>query len=113
VEFVAEWRYFVHKQQIVGVGHYAGDVFRHPDATVVRAAIDAYQAEAPIAYGIDFGVTADGRTWLVEVNDAFALGCYGLGAVEYAAMLEDRWQQVVSSAGPSLAGCGTAPTVSS
>ncbi len=96
VEFVAEWRYFVHRQRIVGVGFYAGDVFQNPAPPVVRAAIDDYQREAPVAYGIDFGVTADGRTLLVEVNDAFALGCYGLGSAEYALMLEDRWQQVVS-----------------
>jgi hypothetical protein len=96
VEFASEWRYFVHRHQVVGVGFYAGDVFRHPEPSVVREAIAAFQPEAPVAYGIDFGVTTDGRTLLVEVNDAFALGCYGLGSVEYADMLEDRWQQVVS-----------------
>ena len=97
VEFISEWRYFVHRQQIVGLGFYAGDVFRHPDSTVVRGAIDLYEAEAPVAYGMDFGVTTDGRTLLVEVNDAFALGCYGLGAVEYASMLEARWLEVVGN----------------
>ena len=97
VEFISEWRYFVHRQQIVGLGFYAGDVFRHPDSTVVRGAIDLYEAEAPVAYGMDFGVTTDGRTLLVEVNDAFALGCYGLGAVEYAGMLEARWLEVVGN----------------
>jgi hypothetical protein len=97
VDFVAEWRYFVHKQEIVGIAHYAGDVFRHPEEAVVRAAISDYQSEAPVAYAVDFGVTAGGRTLLVEVNDAFALGCYGLGAVEYASILEDRWVQVVAA----------------
>jgi phage terminase large subunit len=81
---------------VVGGGFYAGDIFLHPNAETVRAAIDAFQPEAPVAYGIDFGVTNDGRTLLVEVNDAFALGCYGLSAVEYAEMLEDRWLEVVS-----------------
>ena len=46
---------------------------------------------APAAYGLDFGVTADGRTLLVEANDGFALGCYGLDPVIYAEMLEARW----------------------
>ncbi len=95
VEFASEWRYFVHKHRVVGVGFYSGDVFQHPDPAVVRAAIDRFGTEAPVAYGIDFGVSAGGRTLLVEVNDAFALGCYGLGSVEYADMLEDRWEEVV------------------
>ena len=58
------------KHQIIGVGHYNGDPFVHPDPAVVLAAVNDYRAEAPVAYGIDFGVTADGRTLLVEVNDA-------------------------------------------
>src|SRR4051794_2727693 len=58
VEFAAEWRYFVHRQRVVGVACYDGDVFRYPDPAVARAAISAYAPEAPAAYGIDFGVTA-------------------------------------------------------
>jgi hypothetical protein len=50
---------------------------------------------APIACALDFGVSADGRTLLIEANDAFALGAYGLDAVVYANMLEDRWLQIV------------------
>lgn len=96
VEFVSEWRYFVHRGEVVEVAHYRGNVFRHPDSALVQSAVKEYQSEAPIAYAIDFGITTDSRTLLVEVNDAFALGCYGLGAVRYATMLEDRWIEVVS-----------------
>jgi hypothetical protein len=32
---------------------------------------------------------------LIEANDAFALGAYGLDAVTYASMLEDRWLELV------------------
>lgn len=34
-------------------------------------------SDAPNGYGIDFGVTDDGRTLLIEVNDGYALGSYG------------------------------------
>jgi hypothetical protein len=96
VEIVTEWRYFVHKNEVVGVSHYAGDPLRHPDEATVRAAVTEYQAEAPAAYAIDFGKTADDQTLLVEVNDMFALGCYGLSSLRYANMLEDRWGEVVA-----------------
>ncbi|MBN9117935.1 MAG: ATP-grasp domain-containing protein [Planctomycetes bacterium] len=90
VAFVSEWRYFVLCGEVVGTAHYQGDCFTHPTAATVRNAVAAYTA-APAAYGLDFGVTADGRTLLVEANDGFALGCYGLDPVIYAEMLEARW----------------------
>jgi hypothetical protein len=90
VAFVSEWRYFVLRGTVVGTAHYKSDCFTHPDATTVRSAVAAYTG-APSAYGLDFGVTADGRTILVEANDGFALGCYGLDPVIYADMLEARW----------------------
>lgn len=90
VAFVSEWRYFVLRGEIVGVARYKGDCFTHPDANTVRRAVSEY-SHAPAAYGLDFGVTADGRTLLVEANDGFALGCYGLDPIIYAEMLEERW----------------------
>lgn len=94
VEFVSEWRYFVLRNEVIGVGHYRGDVFTHPDPATVRAAVDAFRPGTPAAYAIDFGVTADGRTLLVEVNDAYSLGHLGLRSLPYANMLEDRWLQL-------------------
>jgi hypothetical protein len=90
VAFVSEWRYFVLRGTVVGTAHYKGDCFTHPDPATVRSAVAAYSG-APAAYGLDFGVTADGRTLLVEANDGFALGCYGLDPVIYADVLEARW----------------------
>jgi hypothetical protein len=94
VTFAAEWRYFVLRDKIVGVAHYKGDCFTHPDAGTLWNAVTGY-TEPPAAYGLDFGVTADGQTMLVEANDGYALGCYGLDPVVYAEMLEARWCQMV------------------
>lgn len=99
VSFVSEWRYFVRRHEIIGVGHYNGDPFTAPDRDTVCAAVAAYRPTAPVAYGIDFGVTTDGRTVLVEVNDAYSLGHMGLRPVPYANMLEDRWVELVRGTG--------------
>lgn len=94
---VSEWRFFVRRSQVIGVGHYKGDPLRDPDIAVVRAAIDDYAGEAPVAFGIDFGIIEAGGTYLVEVNDGFSLGCLGLGPLAYSGFLEDRWRELVSS----------------
>jgi hypothetical protein len=97
VNFLAEWRFYVLRHEVLGVGHYAGDAFHYPDPEVVRSAVRDFALEAPVAYGIDFGVTDEGRTLLVEVNDAYALGSYGLSPPKYAAMLEARWLEIVGT----------------
>jgi hypothetical protein len=96
VELRSEWRYFVHRHEVIGVGHYHGDPFVHPDRETVFAAVNDYRPEAPAAYGIDFGVTPDGRALLVEVNDAYSLGPIGLRPVPYANMLEARWLELMA-----------------
>ncbi|HYH67273.1 MAG TPA: ATP-grasp domain-containing protein [Urbifossiella sp.] len=98
VAFVSEWRYFVHRGAVAGLAHYSGDWSVVPDGGTVRRAVAAY-SPAPAAYSLGFGVTADGGTRLVEANDAFALGPYGLDAVVYARMLEDRWLELVGVEG--------------
>jgi hypothetical protein len=97
VELVSEWRYYVHRQQIRGLAYYRGDWSVVPDSATVRQAVVDY-GTAPVAYALDFGVSAEGRTLLIEANDAFGLGAYGLDAVVYATMLEERWLQLVGLA---------------
>ena len=95
--FLSEWRFFVRRGRVIGVGHYKDDPLRYPDAAVVRAAIDEYAEEAPVAFGIDFGLVEAGGTYLVEVNEGFSLGCLGLGPLAYSGFLEDRWRELVGT----------------
>lgn len=63
------------------------------DAAVIEAAVAAF-TDAPNGYAIDFGVTADGRTLLIEVNDGYSVGAYGLFFTDYAKLLAARWAQL-------------------
>lgn len=91
-ELVSEYRCYVLEGEIVGVKHYKGDWSKGPQQSVVKAAVAAYQPYR--AYAIDFGILAEGGTVVVEVNDAFALGCYGLHPTAYARMIEARWEEL-------------------
>lgn len=64
--FVSEWRCFVRYGEILDIKHYRGDWRMHFDPDVIEGAVSAY-TDAPAGYGIDFGLTTDGRTLLVEV----------------------------------------------
>lgn len=43
---------------------------------------------------MDFGVTEDGRTILIEVNDGYSLGAYGLEPTLYTRLLTARWAEL-------------------
>lgn len=96
IDFVSEYRVFVHNGTMIGCRHYHGDFTKHIDFGVARACLAAYR-KAPVAYSLDLGATVDGRTLVVEVNDAFALGSYGMASIPYVRMIVDRWEEIVGS----------------
>ena len=95
--FLSEYRAFVMHKEIIGLRHYSGDPLIFPDPSRVRAAVAAYHG-APAGYALDVGVVEDGRTLLVEVNDGYAIGSYGLPPLRYAALIAARWEQLRHSA---------------
>lgn len=94
VDFVSEWRSFVLRQEVLDCRPYRGDWSVAPTKAVVTEAVAAMGPGAPAAYALDWGVTRDGRTLLIEQNDATALGHYGLNPVSYARMLSARWYEL-------------------
>jgi hypothetical protein len=96
VEFHSEYRAFVMDGEILGIHYYKGNIRLFPDFTVIDRAIAAYTS-APAAYAIDFGIVADGRTLLVETNEAYSLGCYGLPELRYSSLIERRWQELLAN----------------
>ena len=94
VLFESEWRCYVCEGRLLTICHYQGDAFKFPDPQVIQSALNDFSPMAPAGFGIDFGVLTDGRTVLVEVNDGYSLGSYNMNSVEYAELLEARWEQL-------------------
>jgi hypothetical protein len=98
VDFITEYRGFVLNGKLIGLKNYTGDFTKMVDATRIKKAIKDY-VSAPVAYSIDFGLTSGDQNLLVEVNDAFALGSYGLNHIDYANMIQVRWDEIVGNDG--------------
>ena len=92
----AEWRVFVRYGNILDVRKYKGDWRLHYEPAVIENAIKEF-TDAPAGYAIDFGVTADGKTVLIEVNDGYSLGSYGLMENYYAKLLSARWAELTGT----------------
>ncbi len=93
VELITEWRCFVRYGKLIDVRRYTGRWDSQLDSDVVQAAIAAFDAQ-PAAYGLDFGVNAQGEHYLVEVNDGHSLGTYGTWPIAYAKFLSARWAEL-------------------
>ncbi len=96
VKFVAEWRAFVRRGQILDVRRYRGDWSLSFDPVVLKRIVNRF-ASAPQGYSIDIGLTDDRRTLLIEINDGYALGYYGLNSLDYAKLLSARWAELTAS----------------
>ena len=104
LDICAEWRCFILYDEIVDVRPYGLLLDRnrksykfHYDFNVLDSMLEAFVKwdERPIACSMDICVTKDGQTLLVEINDAYALGCYGLADVFYAKLISARWSELL------------------
>lgn len=97
VKFVSEKRLFIRYGKLLDVRHYRGDPHIQCSANVVTNVVKAYAAnpDAPAGCSIDLGITSDGNTLLVEVNDGYALGYYGMDPTAYALLLAARWAELL------------------
>ena len=93
VHFVSEWRCFMIYGQLADIRFYYGDESVKCDQSIIYAAIRAYP-KMPAGCALDFGVTDDGRTLLIEMNDGYSLGIYGLDPTLYARLLTARWAEL-------------------
>lgn len=113
VEFVSEFRVYVHEHEVVGVKNYFGDWSNTPPPEIVEEMVKAYKDTAPISYGMDVGIIYDSTgcdpalglygkgpvktVALVEVNDGICLGNYGLDSIHYAEMIASRWMELTTN----------------
>ena len=96
VDFAAEYRVFVRYGQILDVRRYDGRWDLLCSSRTIERAVEDYSGspDAPAAYAIDFGVVTGpivDLTLLVEVNDGYSVGSYGLDDRSYAKFLSARW----------------------
>ena len=96
VNYISEYRCFVNRRALIGCKNYTGNFEVLPDFKMVYDSIKQYE-EQPMSYSIDFGIDSNGNTSLIEINDGFALGAYGLNPILYCKMIRDRWNEITNT----------------
>lgn len=104
LDILAEWRGFITYDKLVDLRPYGMLLDRtrqsylyHYDGLVVQKMMEIFceWEDRPAACSMDICYTKDGRTLLVEFNDAYSLGAYGLPSIAYAKLISARWAQLL------------------
>jgi hypothetical protein len=98
VKWESEYRCFILKGKVIDARRYMGDIRWYPNIDLVEQMVSDFK-DAPAAYSIDVGKMVDtsGKvcdTSLVEVNDGYSLGTYGLPAFMQVKMIVARWNEM-------------------
>jgi hypothetical protein len=94
IDILSEHRVYVHNGKAIYSCNYSGDFRINPDFEYVDKLIETYK-EQPISYTIDVAILKDGTMTVIEFNDFWAIGSYGLYCTDYASMLLDRYFQII------------------
>jgi hypothetical protein len=98
LNIISEWRVYVYDKEIVDVRLYSGSVWEGlPDERITYDVVESYR-NSPIAYTVDMGVcegTVGKYSPVIEFNDFWSIGSYGLEPKIYAKMLESRFREIM------------------
>ena len=96
MEFLSEYRVFVSHGKIYDVKHYKGTWKEHVSWNIIENMVSDY-TNCPSAYTLDVGRDSNGITRLVEVNDMWAIGSYGMDGREYALLCARRMKEILKN----------------
>ncbi len=96
VDIESEYRlYYTETRGVLGIKHYLGDPYIVPDENIVALTLLAAKKNLKEkSFTLDFGIKENGETFLIEVNDGWAIGNYGLSPDLYYSFVKNRWLQL-------------------
>lgn len=96
IDFESEYRIYMHADRgMLGIKHYLGDPFISPDKNFVDELIKCSKNNLKVnSYTLDIGIDKNGKNYLIEINDGWAVGNYGLNPIDYYSFVKARWLQL-------------------
>lgn len=91
----SEWRLYIHNNKIVDSRNYSGDFMTSPNYDFAKQVIEENKKDFPISYTIDIGILENGENVVVEYNDMWAIGNYGVDNTIYLRLLTDRYFEIM------------------
>jgi hypothetical protein len=93
----SEWRCYIYNNKLQYLANYSGDLLININPNYLNDIINHNKEIFPIAYTIDVGVLSNGENVIIEYNDMWAIGNYGLPNDLYLKMLKQRYFEVIKT----------------
>lgn len=90
----SEWRLYVMNGKIQDARNYSGDFTVSPDYATAEGKVKTLRSQLPIAFTMDIGVSGK-WSFVVEFNDMYAIGNYGMDNSLYIRMLKERYFEIM------------------
>ena len=91
----SEWRCYIHMNRIKDIRNYSGDFFKVPSESYIESIISENRKDFPISYTIDIGVLESRENVVIEFNDMWAIGNYGMENSDYISLLRQRYFEII------------------
>jgi hypothetical protein len=93
---LSETRCYVNKNKIIDARNYAGDFRIQPDWDQADLLVRSFRS-TPCAFTVDIGVLENSLNVVIEYNDMWAIGNYGLENAEYFRLLKERYFEIMET----------------
>lgn len=91
----SEWRIYVHNHKMIDSRNYSGEFKISPDYNYIEGVILSNKDRFPQSYVIDIGILKNEKNVVIEYNDMWAIGNYGIPNDIYLRMLKDRYFEII------------------
>lgn len=92
----SEWRCYIGRDRVIDIRNYSGDMFTSPSRDYLQSVIESNKLKFPISYTIDLGILENGENVVIEYNDMWAIGNYGIDNYDYFSLLKSRYFEIVT-----------------
>lgn len=96
IDIDSEYRCFVFKNELKGIQFYNGDFKLYPNIDIINNIIKDYK-NPNVAYTLDVGINNKKDTFLIEINDMWAIGSYGFNSKLYTKMCVHRMREIIKN----------------
>ena len=94
---VSEWRVYIHNNELEDLRNYSGEILKFPNMYDLKFLIASNRLKSilPKTYCIDVGILENGLNIVIEYNDMWAIGNYGVPNDIYLNMLKSRYFDII------------------
>ncbi len=96
-EILSEWRLYIYRGEIEDSHNYSGDFKISPCYDYAKYVINKFckKNNFPVAYTIDIGILSNNENVVIEFNDMWAIGNYGMSNFKYFKLLRERYFEIM------------------